>query len=200
MIIKIELFWILKGLFTGLTGYNSDFVFTKFNNGSICTYGTYCWTSGHIVRNIGRISIRSIPKVYSTQWGVSTSFLIIKYPNLIIIIYSSACDRNVEIAQLIQQKLDAYKAGNLRKNMKKLKKTIKNWNFPLNNLSKDEPTIGEGIEKARSQLLILDRGFDCVTPVVHELTLQAMAYDLLPITNDVYKWVGLPPSIIFSTN
>uniref|UniRef100_A0AAR2M109 Syntaxin binding protein 3 n=1 Tax=Pygocentrus nattereri TaxID=42514 RepID=A0AAR2M109_PYGNA len=47
---------------------------------------------------------------------------------------------------------------------------------------------GKKKEKTQAQLIIVDRAFDSVSPILHELTYQAMAYDLIPIKNDAYKF------------
>ncbi|KAL5112452.1 Syntaxin-binding protein 1 [Taenia crassiceps] len=69
---------------------------------------------------------------------------------------------NLELAQFIQLKLSKHK--------------------------EDNPQLGRGLHKDRSILLLLDRGFDPLTPLLHDLTLQSLIRDLQEIEGNSYKY------------
>ena len=70
-------------------------------------------------------------------------------------------DHVEEFSNMVKEKLDVYKGND---------------------------QLGPNSDKSKSTLLILDRKFDIVSPILHEFTFQAMVYDLLPIKNNVYTY------------
>ncbi|KAI6646610.1 Syntaxin-binding protein 1 [Oopsacas minuta] len=89
----------------------------------------------------------------------SLCYALEEYPT---IRYRQGLTRIKDFADIVQNKLDGFKDEN--------------------------PNLGTIGRKSKSQLIILDRGFDPVTPILHHLTIQAMVYDLMKIENDQYSY------------
>ncbi|XP_037326024.2 syntaxin-binding protein 3 [Pungitius pungitius] len=77
-----------------------------------------------------------------------------------------------------------YKKDNNTENAKAFAELVDNKLAKHYELEEDSKKKG----KTQAQLLIVDRGFDPVSPILHELTYQAMAYDLIDIQSDTYTY------------
>lgn len=68
----------------------------------------------------------------------------------------------------------------------------------MNSFKADDPNLGESSDKQKSQLIILDRSFDVISPLLHELTYQAMVTDLVcnnsNSSTDVYTYEKTQPN------
>lgn len=95
---------------------------------------------------------------YLAEQLASVCVILQEYPK---ICYQKT-DNNLELARLVQLKLDACRA--------------------------DNPNMGLGSHKDQSVLLIVERGLDPLSPLLHELTLQAMCYDLLKIEDNTFEY------------
>lgn len=62
----------------------------------------------------------------------------------------------------------------------------------LDKVIADDPTFppkdGPGVASGKGTLIIIERNFDTVAPLLHEFTYQAMINDLLMLTNGKYSF------------
>ncbi|KAG8128871.1 hypothetical protein E2320_015646 [Naja naja] len=101
------------------------------------------------------------------------------------------------LADAVLAKLNAFKADNPTMgevSSPRVSQNVKEQASGWNKIAKTAVSLSDGFkneqgpDKSRSQLLIVDRSYDLVSPLLHELTFQAMAYDLLNIESDTYRY------------
>ena len=111
------------------------------------------------MRAVGKRSGRSFAALPSIRLGGTVCAALGECP---VVRYSGTSTKCATLARLAQDRIDV--------------------------LKEFEPAMQQADKKKKSQLLILDRNVDLQSPFVHELTYQAAAYDLCPISDDVYEY------------
>ena len=90
----------------------------------------------------------------------------------------------IDLAHFLQAKLNGFKASDVSEKSDLFRIKVSNV-IPF---QADNPKLGEGPFKDQTQLIIVDRGYDPVAPIIHELTYQAMVNDLLEMDGDVIRY------------
>ncbi|BHF61329.1 Syntaxin-binding protein 1 [Sparganum proliferum] len=107
---------------------------------------------------IDRVPDRGLRLERMAEQIATTCVLLNEYPK----IRYRKRPENLELARLVQMKLDQQKS--------------------------DNPSMGQGTYKGQSILLLLDRGTDPLTPLLHDLTLEALLHDLVKIEDNIYRY------------
>lgn len=97
-------------------------------------------------------------------------------------------DRTENIAFELQKRIDLLSGAKAARADVSCGKACWYWSM-WSTLTRVSPFFPLQPKKQQSQLLILDRGYDVMAPLVHELTYQAAAMDLLNIKNNIYSFM-----------
>jgi syntaxin-binding protein 1 len=124
--------------------------------------------------------IKTLREVYIDFLAIERNCFTFNYPNDIQLAYGDL-DRK-SFCSLLADRLVSFCAtvGHLpyiRYNKSDLSSGVASALF--DKLEKARKTLG--LTRKKSVILILDRGVDCLAPILHEFTYQAMAYDLINI-------------------